>query len=150
VRTHHPDVNSSPDAATKTAEINAAYRILSDPDQRARYDAEHFGPRRDPIPRAVLGATKLVLYDLMEHKPKHHHVLWSTDGIWGAISNHFADCRTRGCLVLLKIDPASREQIYQHSDPGPVLKIHPEKGEFALLKPWLDHCHRLEDGVPLS
>jgi len=148
--TYHPDVNKSPEAAARSAEINSAYRILSDPIQRAHYDARRNSPASAPIPRAVLGASKLVLYDLLQKKPQHRHVLWSADGIWGVISNHFIDCRQRGCLVLLKIDPATSEQVYQHGDPGPTLRISPEKGEFALLSPWLAHCHQLEDGPPLS
>jgi hypothetical protein len=144
---YHPDRNKSPEAAAKTVEINSAYRILSDPAQRARYDAQRAGPTTHAIPRAVLGASKLVLYDLLERKPRHRHVLWSTDGIWAAISERFAECRRRGCLVLLKIDPDTKEQVYQHDDPGPTIRINPEKGEFALLQPWLEQCHQAEDAT---
>ncbi|MFU8771626.1 MAG: J domain-containing protein [Anaerolineales bacterium] len=35
---YHPDTNRSPDANQRMQEINEAYRVLSDPDQRARYD----------------------------------------------------------------------------------------------------------------
>ena len=35
---HHPDVSKAPDAAAKFKEINDAYQVLSDADQRARYD----------------------------------------------------------------------------------------------------------------
>ncbi len=38
VRTLHPDVNKSPDAAKQFAEVQEAYDILSDPAKRARYD----------------------------------------------------------------------------------------------------------------
>lgn len=41
-REWHPDVNKSPEAHTKFQEINEAYQVLSDDDQRARYD--RFGP----------------------------------------------------------------------------------------------------------
>jgi hypothetical protein len=38
-RLHHPDVNeNSPDAALRMAEINRAYKVLSDPSLRAAYD----------------------------------------------------------------------------------------------------------------
>jgi molecular chaperone DnaJ len=37
-RQHHPDVNNSPDAETKFKEINEAYGVLSNDEQRARYD----------------------------------------------------------------------------------------------------------------
>jgi molecular chaperone DnaJ len=37
-RKYHPDVNKEPDAEENFKEINEAYGVLSDPDQRARYD----------------------------------------------------------------------------------------------------------------
>lgn len=37
-RQHHPDVNKSPDAAAKFAEIQAAYDVLSDDQKRRLYD----------------------------------------------------------------------------------------------------------------
>jgi molecular chaperone DnaJ len=37
-REWHPDVNKSPEAHAKFQEINEAYQVLSDDDQRARYD----------------------------------------------------------------------------------------------------------------
>jgi hypothetical protein len=62
-RLYHPDVNPLPEAAARMRAINAAYRVLSDPRQRAAYDARRFlrpmvtlttGVRRapPPIPRA--------------------------------------------------------------------------------------------------
>lgn len=38
-RRHHPDVDTTPGAAQRFAEITRAYRVLSDPRARARYDA---------------------------------------------------------------------------------------------------------------
>jgi DnaJ-class molecular chaperone len=35
---YHPDVDSSPDAVTRMQEINLAYGVLKDPEQRASYD----------------------------------------------------------------------------------------------------------------
>ena len=147
---HHPDRNASPDAAVRTAQITNAYRVLSDPMQRQRYDERRTAPAksRAPIPRAILGTSKLTLYDFLDRKPKHGQIHWQP-GIWGAISNHFGACKARGCLVLLRIDPATNEQQYQHGDPGPILRINPERGEFRLLQPWLEHCHQLED-APLQ
>lgn len=37
-RKYHPDVNKEPDAEARFKEINEAYSVLSDDDQRARYD----------------------------------------------------------------------------------------------------------------
>lgn len=45
-RRYHPDLNRSPDAARRMAEINEAYQVLRDPQRRARYDAE-LARRRD-------------------------------------------------------------------------------------------------------
>ncbi|HLG71892.1 MAG TPA: J domain-containing protein [Chloroflexota bacterium] len=145
----HPDRNGSPEAAARTAQITSAYRILGDPAERARYDSRRNASPKDrqPIPRAVLGTSKLTLYDLLERKPRHRHVRWEP-GIWSAISNYFPDCKARGCLVLLRIDPATGQQVYQHGDPGPTLRIDPQRGEFKLLEPWLAHCHQLEDAPP--
>jgi curved DNA-binding protein len=38
-RTHHPDVDRSPGADARFAEVAEAYEVLSDPDTRRRYDA---------------------------------------------------------------------------------------------------------------
>jgi curved DNA-binding protein CbpA len=43
---YHPDLDPSPEAARRMAELNEAYEVLSDPKRRARYDAE-LGSRRD-------------------------------------------------------------------------------------------------------
>jgi curved DNA-binding protein len=39
MRRHHPDVNRSPTAHARAAELNEAFRSLVEPDLRARYDA---------------------------------------------------------------------------------------------------------------
>src|SRR5438876_7796533 len=39
-RSYHPDVNASPNAARMMRQLNAAYKVLSDPERRARYDAQ--------------------------------------------------------------------------------------------------------------
>ena len=36
----HPDRDGSPEAARRMLELNQAYSVLKDPEQRARYDAE--------------------------------------------------------------------------------------------------------------
>src|SRR5919199_356462 len=38
-RQYHPDVNPAPDAADRFRAVAAAYEVLSDPAQRARYDS---------------------------------------------------------------------------------------------------------------
>lgn len=140
---HHPDRNTSQQATARTAEINQAYRILSDPGARAQYDKSRV---REAIPRAILGTSKLMLYDLQTVKPRHRRILWE-DGIWNSVMGQFTDCRARHCLVLLQIEPKTNRQIYQHGDPGPRLNIDPNAGEFRLLKPWLDECHQAEDAA---
>ena len=37
-KTHHPDVNGDPDAASRFRRVNEAYRILSSPQGRFQYD----------------------------------------------------------------------------------------------------------------
>ena len=41
-RANHPDLNPLPEAAARMRAINAAYHVLSDPRQRAAYDARRF------------------------------------------------------------------------------------------------------------
>jgi DnaJ-like protein len=41
-RLYHPDLNPRPEAAERMAAINAAYRVLRDPRQRAAYDGSRF------------------------------------------------------------------------------------------------------------
>jgi curved DNA-binding protein CbpA len=45
-RRYHPDLNSSPDAASKMAVINAAYAVLRDPGKRLEYNIA-LSKRRD-------------------------------------------------------------------------------------------------------
>jgi hypothetical protein len=44
-RQYHPDLNPGVEAATRMRAINAAYHLLSDPKQRAVYDARRYLPR---------------------------------------------------------------------------------------------------------
>lgn len=47
MRVHHPD-RGAVDGGAKAAEINAAYKCLSDPQERRRYDKLH-GFSQDPV-----------------------------------------------------------------------------------------------------
>jgi curved DNA-binding protein len=47
-RTHHPDVNKDPSAEARFKEISEAYDVLSDPEQRKRYNAFGEDFRRVP------------------------------------------------------------------------------------------------------
>lgn len=52
-RQYHPDVNRAPDAADRMRDINAAYRVLRDPQRRAEYDRTRlFAQRAAPERRA--------------------------------------------------------------------------------------------------
>jgi hypothetical protein len=51
-RLYHPDLNPLPEAAARMREINRAYRLLSDPRQRAAYDAQRY--LRAPIGTVVV------------------------------------------------------------------------------------------------
>src|SRR5919107_4932194 len=50
-RAYHPDVNKDPGAEERFKDISEAYDVLSDPDQRRRYDA--FGPEFRQVPPDV-------------------------------------------------------------------------------------------------
>ncbi|WP_301176666.1 DnaJ C-terminal domain-containing protein [Actinomadura geliboluensis] len=50
-RAYHPDINKDPEAEEKFKDVSEAYAILSDPEQRRRYDA--FGPDFRRVPEDV-------------------------------------------------------------------------------------------------
>ncbi|MGI5230005.1 DnaJ C-terminal domain-containing protein [Actinoallomurus sp. CA-142502] len=50
-RRYHPDVNKSPEAEERFKDASEAYSVLSDPEQRRRYDA--FGPDFRRVPEDV-------------------------------------------------------------------------------------------------
>lgn len=49
-RQYHPDVNRAPDAADRMRDINAAYRVLRDPQRRAEYDRQRLFTQRTAAP----------------------------------------------------------------------------------------------------
>lgn len=65
-RSYHPDVNGAPEAARRMREINAAYRVLSDPRRRARYDALRCRPARGR-PARTTGSTSDAAWSTPEH-----------------------------------------------------------------------------------
>jgi curved DNA-binding protein len=54
-RTYHPDVNKDPEADERFKDVSEAYDVLSDPDDRKRYDM--FGPDFRHVPDGVDPAT---------------------------------------------------------------------------------------------
>src|SRR5215216_1733963 len=66
-RAYHPDVNDTPHAARMMRQLNAAYRVLGDPERRAKYDAQraHQWRVRSVAPERVVrtspqGPTRIV------------------------------------------------------------------------------------------
>jgi curved DNA-binding protein CbpA len=73
---YHPDLDPSPEASRRMLELNQAYDVLKNPEQRARYDLElarrrdrrsvdrfvktsgDFAPSSDPIPFGEAGAPR--------------------------------------------------------------------------------------------
>jgi DnaJ-like protein len=51
-RSYHPDVSTSPAAAMRMQELNAAYKALIDPERRAQLDAQR------PVERARVAASR--------------------------------------------------------------------------------------------
>jgi hypothetical protein len=96
------------------------------------------------VPRVVIGTEDLVMYDWLPNKPRHGRVSWR-DGIWASIQAHLPECRDRHCLLLLLIDPVTKQHTYQHGDPGPSIKVDPERAGFAQLRDWLQKVHTEED-----
>lgn len=67
---YHPDLNSSPEAAPRMRDINAAYEVLSNPERRRSYDASRrlgntgaYGDLTHPpgLPPYVWKAIRMVL-----------------------------------------------------------------------------------------
>lgn len=64
-RENHPDVNKSPDAEEKFKQIGEAYSILTDPQKKARYEAEQHGsPFGNPFDMG---------FDFNPFGGQHHH-----------------------------------------------------------------------------
>lgn len=55
-RLHHPDLNPSTSATSQFQQISYAYEVLSDAEQRQRYDRQFPGPQ--PPPPDVSGASR--------------------------------------------------------------------------------------------
>ena len=65
VRQHHPDLNSnSPEALTRTQELNAAYKILSAPAGRCAYDRELAAKNKSKTPLRASKKQRNISHDL--------------------------------------------------------------------------------------
>src|SRR5262245_24525960 len=58
---HHPDRNATPDAASRMAEINEAYSILSEPASRRQYDEKRNSSRQFDVAGPILHAAREAL-----------------------------------------------------------------------------------------
>jgi curved DNA-binding protein CbpA len=74
-RQHHPDTNTSPDAARRFRQITEAYEVLSDPARRKAYDQTRLpapGPLATPDSTAVISRLLAVLEDAWTAIRRHH------------------------------------------------------------------------------
>lgn len=58
-RAYHPDVNDGPESVRQMRRLNAAYHVLSDPQRRARYDAQLSPPPRRSAHRSRARVTQV-------------------------------------------------------------------------------------------
>lgn len=80
-RTLHPDVNKSPDADERMAEVNEAYAVLSNPERRATYDARRTRGTGAPMPqRATLNLRVERVYTVVEFRSPLYAVAVSPNG----------------------------------------------------------------------
>lgn len=80
-RTLHPDVNKSPDADERMAEVNEAYAVLSNPERRATYDAKRRRGTGAPMPqRATLNLTVERVYTVVDFRSPLYAVAVSPNG----------------------------------------------------------------------
>src|ERR1041385_8507346 len=70
-RQHHPDVN--PDGGEAFREINEAYAVLSDKDQRARYDRWGHGDDVGGLASVVDAAQEMINDVLRPRRPATRH-----------------------------------------------------------------------------
>src|SRR6476661_8587614 len=57
-RSYHPDINPGPSAARQMRQLNVAYTVLSDPLQRAAYDAQGAEAARAGRQRRAAGSER--------------------------------------------------------------------------------------------
>lgn len=79
----HPDVNKSPDAAKKFAEIQQAYDVLSDDAKRKEYDQFGFSPRGGSSTASNAGGQSQYTWADGEHDINGEDVESVFDAIFG-------------------------------------------------------------------
>jgi hypothetical protein len=122
----HPDTRpADADAADQFARVGAAYRVLSDPDERARYDASRVAPLRLP-PLAAPPAPAPVVESVAPPKPQRlsrKNARWCVGGgaallalglVVGtfvfSVQRHDADLRANGVGATAVVVPVNGER----------------------------------------
>lgn len=92
-RTYHPDLNKDPEAEVRFKDISEAYDVLSNPEQRKRYDA--FGPDfrsvPDDIDPAAWERAQRAGRGRRSSRPPDEPPEWATSGVGDNYSAMFED-----------------------------------------------------------
>ena len=117
---HHPDRNPAPDAIARMAELSRAYGTLSDPQQRAAYDALRAGTS---VGNSSTLAGDAVVHDIV--RAKSFQLVDDAGRTRGELSLDFAGDPT---LFMKDSNGQRRFLIEFAADGAPILQIYDQDG----------------------